>query len=444
MEKLAIDGGAPARTKPPIVETDIVEEAEINALLEVVHKKELRRAKRAVEYEQALADWFGTKHAIAVSNGTVSLHVALAAMEIGPGDEVIVTPYTFVASNTCVTEQNAVPIFADIDPRYLTIDPADIERKITPRTKAIIPVSISGTPMDMDPIMELAEKHNLWVLEDNAQAPGAIYKGRKLGTIGHIASYSTITGKIFSTGEGGFLLTNDDELYEKMWGYMDFARRSSLGKASKFHFGLPCTNYRITNMQAAIGLEQLKRLDGFNQKRRENAKYLEDGLRDVPGVVLLEDPPWGERVYFYYVILLDLDVLGCTMLDFAKALAAEGVYDYDYITTTRMMDAQHLEPVFVNKAGYGGSRCPFECPLYEGHVEYGPGQLPVVEEMARRIFWLSSVHPRLGKEDLDDTIKAVRKVATAFCERAARGEPNTYATEEEQSLAWDPYYTPSH
>jgi dTDP-4-amino-4,6-dideoxygalactose transaminase len=441
-EKLAIDGGTPVRTEDPIVETDIIEEEEIESLLRVVRQKKLRRAEAAREYEAALADWFGVKHAIAVANGTVSLHVALAAMGIGPGDEVIVTPYTFVASNSCVLEQNAIPVFADIDPEYLTIDPEDVERKITPRTKAIIPVSISGIPMDMDPLMELAEKHGLWVLEDNAQAPGATYKGRKLGTIGHVASYSTIAGKIMTTGEGGFLITDDDELYERMWAYQDFARRKALGKASKFHFGIPCTNYRITNMQAAIGLEQIKKLDEFNARRKEHAHYLEERLRGIPGIRLIKDPPWGERVYFYYVIRIEPDVLGATLLDFAKALSAEGVYDYDYITTTRMMDAQHLEPLFVDKIGYGGTKCPFECPLYEGHVEYGEGQLPVVEKLAREIFWLSSVHPRLKKKDLDDTIAAVRKVATVFAARHEVGMSNTYASSEEQSLAWDPYYTP--
>jgi perosamine synthetase len=197
MEKLAIEGGKPVRTSKPIVETDIIEQEEIESVLKVLKEKKVRRAEVAEEYELALADWYGVKHAIAVANGTVSLHIAMAALGIGPGDEVIVSPITFIASDTCVLEQNAIPIFADIDPEYMTIDPIDIERKITDRTKAIIPVSISGTPMDMDPIMDLAKKYNLYVIEDNAQAPGAIYKGRKLGTIGHIASYSTITLREF-------------------------------------------------------------------------------------------------------------------------------------------------------------------------------------------------------------------------------------------------------
>ncbi len=274
MEKLAIDGGTPVRTKGPIIETDVFEEEEFNALMEVAESKKLRRAEAALEYERTIADWFGVKHAIAVSSGTTALHIALAAFGIGPGDEVIVTPYTFVASDTAVLEQNAIPIFADVDPVHLTLDPEDVAQKITPRTKAIIPVTISGDLVDMDPLMELAKKHNLWVLEDACQSLGAKYKGRMVGTIGHVGAFSTITGKITNTGEGGFVITNDTDLYEKMWGYTDFARKRSLGPASKYHWELPCTNYRITNMQAAIGTQQMNRAWDLITKKTENAEFL--------------------------------------------------------------------------------------------------------------------------------------------------------------------------
>ena len=434
MRSLAIDGGTPVRsTKPFLVETDVFEEEELQALLNVAKKKKLRRAEAALEYERALAEWFGVKHAIAVSSGTTALHIALAAFGIGPGDEVIVTPYTFIASDTCVLEQNAIPIFADVDPHYLTLDPADVERKITKHTKAIIPVSITGTPVDLDPIMDLARKHNLWVLEDCAQSPGATYKGRKVGTLGHVGAFSTIAGKITSTGEGGFVITDDDDLYEKMWGYMDFARKRSLGAASKYHWGLPCTNYRITNMQAAIGLEQVKKMDRVIAKRSENAGYLTQRLKDVPGIETPEAPPWGERVYYYYAIRIHPEVLGTDMLNFAVALAAEGIYDLGYLSTTRWIIPQHLQPVFLNKTGYGGTKCPFECPWYEGHVEYGPGLCPVAERACEEVFWLTSVHPLLEQEDLDDIATAVEKIATAFVDKKAAGIPIAYATEEHRA-----------
>ena len=434
MDKLAIDGGTPVRTKDPIIETDVFEQEEFDALVQVAREKKLRRAEAALEYERVIAEWFGVRHAIAVSSGTTALHIALAAFGIGPGDEVIVTPYTFVASATAVLEQNAIPIFADIDPVYLTLDPEDVARRITPRTKAIIPVSISGTPVDMDPLMKLATEHNLWMLEDACQSLGATYKGKLVGTIGHVGVFSSITGKITNTGEGGFVITNDTDLFEKMWGYMDFARKRSMGPASKYHWGLPCTNYRITNMQAAIGTQQMKRAWAMIAKRTENAQYLTEQLQGVPGIILPASPPWGERVYFYYLIRLQPEILGTDMLNFAVALAAEGVYDLKYLSTTRWMLPQHLEPLFVNKSGYGGTRCPFECPWYEGKVEYYPGLCPVAEKACDEVFWLASIHPLLEKNDLDDIVAAVKKVVFAFIEKKERGIPIAYAAEDHRML----------
>jgi dTDP-4-amino-4,6-dideoxygalactose transaminase len=434
MEKLAIDGGTPVRTANPIVETDVFEQEEFDALVEVARSKKLRRAEAALEYEQTIADWFGVKHAIAVSSGTSALHVALAAFGIGPGDEVIVSPYTFVASDTAVLEQNAIPIFADIDPVHLTLDPEDVARRITSRTRAIVPVTISGTPVDMDPLMDLAKKYDLWVLEDACQSLGAYYKGRLVGTIGHVGVFSSITGKITNTGEGGFVITDDTDLFEKMWGYMDFARRRSLGPASKYHWGLPCANYRITNMQAAIGTQQMRRAWKMIGKRTENAQYLSERLHGVPGIVLPSNPAWGERVYFYYLVRLIPEALGTDMLNFAVALAAEGVYNLKYLSTTRWMVPQHLEPLFIDKIGYGNTKCPFECPWYEGKVDYHPGLCPVAEKACEEVFWLASVHPLLEKQDLDNIADAVWKVATAFVEKKARGIPIDYATETHRAL----------
>ncbi len=438
MNKLAIDGGTPVRSKGPIVETDYYTDEELNSVIEVMKSTRIRRGSVTNDYEKLIAKKLGVKHAIAVTSGTTTLHIALAAFGIGPGDEVIVSPYTFVASDTCVLEQNAIPIFADIDPVTLTLDPADVERKITSRTKAIVPVSLTGMPDNIEAIMDIAEKHNLFVLEDAAQSIGAKYKGRYegryVGTVGHVGSFSTVTGKILSTGEGGFVVTDSDELFERMWGYMDFARKKSLGPASKYHWDLPCTNYRTTEFQSAVGIHQINRLDFFNQKRIENAQYLNEKLKDVPGVSLPATVPYGDRVYFYYVVRLDPEVLGADMVDFSVALAAEGTYNINYLSTTRMMIAQHLQPLFLNKAGYGGTKCPFECPLYEGHVEYYEGLCPEAERAAKEVFWLASVHPLLEKEDLDDIANAVRKVALAFVEKKEKGIPISYATEEHRAI----------
>ncbi|HNY83559.1 MAG TPA: DegT/DnrJ/EryC1/StrS family aminotransferase [Anaerolineaceae bacterium] len=434
MEKLAIDGGTPVRTKGPIVETDYYTDEELESVIAVMKSARIRRGTVTNEFEKTIAEKLNVKHAIAVTSGTTTLHIALAAFGIGPGDEVIVSPYTFVASDSCVLEQNAIPIFADVDPVTLTLDPADVERKITKRTKAIIPVSITGLPDNIEPIMDLAKKHNLYVLEDAAQSVGAKYRGRYegkyVGTVGHVGSFSTVTGKILSTGEGGFVVTNDDDLYEKMWGFMDFGRKKSLGGASKYHWNLPITNYRITEFQSAVGIHQIKRLDFLNKKRIENAHYLSEKLKGIPGVTLPPEVPYGERVFFYYVIRLDPEVLGSDMLNFSIALASEGTYNLNYLSTTRMMIPQHLEPVFVNKAGYGGTKCPFECPLYEGKVEYYKGLCPVAEKACDEVLWLASVHPLLEKQDLDDIANAVRKVALNFIDKKEKGIAIDYTTDE--------------
>lgn len=433
-ELLAIEGGVPVRPEGMTPEADFFGLEELEAVTNVMKSRALRRGSITEEYEKKIADWFGVKHALAVTSGTTALHVALAAIGVGPGDEVIVSPYTFVSSDTSVLEQNAIPVFADIDPDYLHLDPADIERKITPFTKAIIPVSAYGAPVDMDPIMEIARKHSLWVIEDDCRAIGATYKGKKSGTTGHIAVFSTVAGKVISTGEGGFAITNDDALYEKMWSYSDFARKRSMGSSSKYHWGLPCTNYRITNLQAAIGIEQMKKLDGFIETRNKNGRYLSEQLKDVPGIILPQEPAWGETVYYYYLIRIQPEVLGSDMLNFALALSAEGVFDKKLLPTTRWPISQNLEPLFIEKSGYGGTKCPFECSHYKGKVEYGPGQCPVSEKLHEEVLWLSSVNPQMIHKDLDDIAHAVKKVVSAFLEKRARGEKIEFATENERAL----------
>lgn len=434
MEKLAIDGGTPVRSKNPIVETDYFTDDELNAVIDVMKSTRIRRGTVTNDYEKLIAEKLNVKHAIAVTSGTTTLHIAMAALGIGPGDEVIVTPYTFIASDTCVLQQNAIPIFADVDPVTLTLDPNDVLKKVTKRTKAIIPVSITGTPINIEPIMDIAEKHNLYVVEDSAQSIGAKYHGRYegkyVGTVGHIGSFSTVTGKIISTGEGGFVVTDDDDLYEKMWGFMDFSRKKSQGPASKYHWSLPVTNYRTTEFQSAIGIQQINRLDYINNKRTENAHYLNEQLKDLPGITLPPEVSFGERVFFYYVIRVDPEVLGADMLNFAIALASEGTYNLNYLSTTRWMIPQHLEPLFVDKIGYGGTKCPFECPWYEGEVNYYKGLCPNAEKACEEVFWLASVHPLLEKQDLDDIAAAVRKVVLAFIEKKEKGIPIDYVTDE--------------
>lgn len=258
------------------------------------------------DFETAFAQWCGTSHAVALANGTLALDVALKALGIGAGDEVIVTPRSFMASASTVACAGATPVFADIDRDSQNISAATIRAVISPRTKAIIPVHLAGQPCDMDPIMELAEAHNLFVIEDCAQAHGALYKGRSVGSIGHIGAWSFCQDKIMSTGgEGGMVTTNDATLWSAMWSYKDHGK-SWEGVYERQHppgprlvhdsFG---TNWRMMEMQAAIGLIQLRHLDDWVERRTAIADQIGAACRRHPRILRTPEPVGDVRHAFY-------------------------------------------------------------------------------------------------------------------------------------------------
>lgn len=272
------------------------------------------------EFEMAFAAYCGVKHAIAVNNGTTALHLALVAMGVGPGDEVIVPSLTYIASANAVTYCGATPVLVDNDPRTFNMDPALLEAKITPRTKAIMPVHVYGQSADMDPIMEIARCHSLLVVEDAAEAVGAKYKGRMIGGLGDCATFSFFGNKIITTGEGGMVTTNDDALAERMRLY----RSQGMDPKRRYWFPVVGYNYRMTNIQAAIGLAQLERIEHHLAARRRvadlyNAKLARLGNRlTLPHV---ED--FAEHVFWMYTVrlsdklsksrdqvMLELDALG--------------------------------------------------------------------------------------------------------------------------------------
>jgi len=243
------------------------------------------------EFEREFAAWCGSKHAIALANGTVALDVALHALDIGPGDEVVVTPRTFIASVSCVVNAGATPVFADVDARSGNITAATIERVITPRTKAVICVHLGGWPCDMDPIMALAGRHGLKVIEDCAQAHGARYKGRSVGTIGHVGAWSFCQDKIMTTGgEGGMVTTDDEWLWRAMWSYKDHGKsyaaiyeRDHPPGFRWVHDGFG-TNWRMLEVQAAIGRIQLRRMSNWTARRRANAEAIWAACRPFASV----------------------------------------------------------------------------------------------------------------------------------------------------------------
>jgi len=412
VEKLALEGGRPVRRERFPEYHALVDEREIRAVTKVLRSQTWRRGPVVEQYEGDLERYFGVKHALALSDGTAALHVAMAALGVGPGDELITTPYTFLASASVALYQNAVPVFADIDASSYNLDPQRAEEAITKRTKGIVIVHLAGHPADMDPFREIAEKHGLWLIEDTAQASGARYKEKFAGTVGSVGTFSTVDGKIMSTGEGGFCLTNDDELAQKMGSIHNFYRAHATSNIHQF-YGIGY-NYRMTEFQAAIGREQLKKLSRMVETRRRNASYLTRHLREIDGVSPPNEAPWARHAFYYYALRINTKALGVTREEFEKALTAEGIP----VSPSRSTPLVHKTDLFSKKIGYGKTDCPFRCMYRTEPVDYEALRLPVAEAVDREVFWLTDALPVLSRKDMDDIIAAVEKVSSTFLARA--------------------------
>lgn len=254
------------------------------------------------EFEAAFAAFCDVKHAIAVSNGTVALHVALVALGVGPGDEVLVPDLTYIASANAVRYCGAEPVFIDNDRRTFNIDPEALEAKITPRTKGIIPVHLYGHPVDMDAVLDIARRHDLFVLEDAAEAVGATYKGKKVGGLGHCATFSFFGNKIITTGEGGMVTTNDDDLADRL----RLLKGQGMDPARRYWFPIVGYNYRMTNIAAAIGLAQMERIDFHLAERQRVAEGYKQRLSKFSDLVTL--PPtenWAGHAFWMYTVLIN-------------------------------------------------------------------------------------------------------------------------------------------
>ena len=320
MKKLAIFGGSTVGKVTPS-NWPVHDQREIDAVTEVVKSGKWGLGGTKVgEFEEAFAKYCGTKYGIAAANGTITLRLALEALGVGPGDEVILPGLTFQATAASVLDVNAVPILVDVDPRTYNIDPEAIKAAITPRTKCIVPVHLYGRVADMDAIMDIANKHNLFVLEDCAHQHGSEWDGKRVGSIGNIGSFSLQAFKILNAGEGGVLTTNDDRLSDLLY--------------SLRHTGTPVRpdapsiqsgNYRITEFQAAILLAQMTRLDEQNALRDKNVLYMEDKLKDVEGIrVLYRSPKITKQSYFRWVLQYDTKAWeGIPISKFLEAFYAE-------------------------------------------------------------------------------------------------------------------------
>jgi len=285
----------------PIAEPSIGKE-ELNNVIDAVKSGWISsKGEFIINFEKNFAKYCNVKYGIAVSNGTVALHLALAALGIKKGDEVIVPTLTFIATANAVRYCNAKPVFVDSHPDYWCIDPEKIEEKITNNTKAIIPVHLYGHPCDMDAINDIAHDHNLYVIEDAAEAHGAEYKGKKVGSLGDISCFSFFGNKIITTGEGGICLTNNEELAEKM----RILRDHGMTPNKRYWYDVIGFNYRMTNLQAAIGVAQIEKLDKFIEKKREIAKIYNSELKDIDGIILPPEMKWAKNVYWMYSILIE-------------------------------------------------------------------------------------------------------------------------------------------
>lgn len=287
-------------------------------------------------FEKMMADYCNAKHGIACSNGSTALHLVLLANGIGPGDEVIVPSLSFIATANAVTYTGANSVFVDSENETWNIDPSQIEPVITPKTKAIIPVHLYGQPTDMDPILEIAKKHNLYVFEDAAEAHGAKYKGEIVGALGDAGVFSFFGNKIITTGEGGMIVTNDDKLAEQS----RLLRDHGMSKERRYWHTKLGYNYRMTNLQASLGVAQMEKIEAILQKKKEIAECYSELLKGIPGIVLPPNFGWSDNVYWLYTILINKDEFGTGVEKVAQILEEEG------IDTRPVFPPIHTQPIY--------------------------------------------------------------------------------------------------
>ncbi|TET58646.1 MAG: DegT/DnrJ/EryC1/StrS family aminotransferase [Promethearchaeota archaeon] len=346
------------------------------------------------KFEKEFARYIGVKHAIAVNTGTAALHIAIAALNIGPGDEVIVPPFTFIASASSILHNNAIPIFADIDDKSYTLDPNSVRDKITEKTKAIIPVHLAGIGADMSELMDIGSDNGIKIIEDAAQSIGARCYKKKVGSIGHLGCFSFYPSKNMTTGEGGMITTNDDELAEQC----RLLRHH--GEPEWYVYNRLGYNYRMTEIQGAIGRVQLKKIDSFISMRNKNAKYLSEATSNLNGINPPFIPEYCEPAFNYWIGRLDPDVLGITKTQFLNRFPRSKVLYPKPLYKTKL---------FQEKIAYSKG-CPWSCPFYNKEINYKEVYLPIVEKVTQEIFALD-IHPKISKESLDENIEIMTKIS---------------------------------
>ena len=415
MSSLALLGG-PQAVSEPLSRYNTIGPEEMAAVKEVLDSGVLSRflgcwdpdfygGEHVRAFEKAWAENFDIRHAVTVNSNTSGLIAALGAVGIEPGDEVIVSPWTMSASATSILVWNAIPVFADIEDKTFNLDPVSIEKNITPRTKALMVPDIFGHAADLDAIMALADHHGLKVIEDAAQVPGALYKGRFVGTIGHIGVYSLNYHKHIHTGEGGVCVTDDPSLAERMQLIRNHAESVVEDKGVEDLCNMIGFNFRMTEIEAAIGLAQLKKLTTLAARRTGAADRLTAGLGYLGGLRVPVVKPGCTHVYYVYPLVYEAGETGVARRTILEALQAEGV------PVGGGYQNLHLLPMYQKRLAYGRRGFPWTADFYKGDVSYARGICPVAETLHDESFLqIGLCSHAFTDREVDLVIDAFRKV----------------------------------
>ena len=407
MPKLAINGGPRLRVAPPPA-WPRYDERDLKALEEVLNSGQWGIGGSKVgAFEERFAAYQDARHGVAVCNGTIALEVALRAAGIGAGDEVIVPAYTFMATPAAVLAVNALPVFADVDAETCTMDPVDAAVKITPATRALMPVHLAGCPADMDAYRDLAARHRLKLIEDACQAWGAGWKGKKVGALGDLGAFSFQSSKNLNCGEGGIVLTNDEALFDLAWSYHNCGR---VREGRWYQHEVLGLNYRMTEFQAALLLTQMERLPDQSALRARGAAYLDRKLAGLEGITTPTRPSGvTAHANHIYILRYHADAFGGLARDrFVEALNAEGIpcgagyvplYAEGFMR--QLASDRHLRD------------------LYGDRVDYGRVRLPRTESASRESVWFPQYLLLGAERDLDDVANAIRKIRENLAELRA-------------------------
>ncbi len=388
---LAINGGKPVRDSYLSYGKQLIDENDIKNVIDILNGDYLTTGPTVNKFEKMVCDYVGSKYAVAFSSGTSALHAACFVAGINEGDKVITTPMTFAASANCILYCKGTPVFADINPNTYNIDICEIEKKITDKTKAIIPVHFTGQSVDLDPILDLAKKYNLIVIEDAAHALGTKYKGRYIGSISDMTMFSFHPVKTVTTAEGGMITTNSKEIYEKLLLFRthgitrnkDFMTNKNEGPWYYEQIDLGY-NYRITDLQCALGISQMNKLDSFIKRRKELVRMYNEQLFSIDGIILQKEEDFSDTSRHLYIIRLELDKFKVGRKQIFEALLAENIgVNVHYLPV-------YLHP-YYQKLGYKKGTCPNAESLYDSMITL-------------------TLYPAMSNNDFYDVMNALNKV----------------------------------